>query len=572
MQKVSKAISAKKYITFLTSVFLAPLIIFLLLYSGISLKSFQRIDSELAQTGQRTIEMYQLLLEQELTNQSISVANNWISNPEHRTMLYAADPVDLYYSVNKIKELYRSMMSNSFCLRGMSLYSSANHMQNTWLSEGTYSYELSQQIHGEMCGIAQNAAEFLREGFFAKEVDGHHFLFRIIGYNGAYTVLLVDMDIAAKFQNRNIPRDNGFLFYATTQGSPFCDNYDASLELKDPQLRENNAYYITGSDPEYLVTSHTSDLLDLNILYFVPYNGSITVMKTLYLVLPILSLALMMLTPLLYQLLKRSFFTPIDKLSTSINHIRQGNLDERTEESFLIREFSEVSITFNQMISEIQCLKISSYEKELQRNHAQMQYLQLQLRPHFFLNCLKILYSMVEQRKYDRIKQMIMQLSTYMRCKFLDNKTCIPLKDELDFVENYIHLQRESMLQDVQYTVDVEETVKCSSVPVLLVQTFIENSFKYARRPGVPLQLTISAVRLPSDAGDFLNIILQDNGNGFDPLLAERINAVTNDVTSDKSVGIMNVKQRLAILYGERAMLQISNWDHGAQIEIILPA
>lgn len=572
MEKARKTITARKYLTFLTSIFLFPLIIFLLVYDAISLQSFQSVNKELVQTGQRTIEMYQLLLEQELTNQCISVANNWTSNLEHRTMLSPAGQVDLYYAVNTIKERYRAMMSSSFCLRGMSLHSSANQVQSTWVQEGTYSYELALKIHEVMCNIAQHANEHLPRRFFPQEVDGHHFLFRIVGYDSAYTVLMVDMDAAAVFQNQDIPQDNGFLCYATDQGEVFCNNAGISEDHPSILLSGEDDYVMSNSRPNYLVTGRTSDLLGLQLLYFIPYSSSITAMKTLHLILPLLSLGLLTLMPLLYHLLKRSFFMPIDQLSTAISHIRQGNLDERTDENFLIQEFSEVGITFNRMISEIQNLKIVSYEKELQKNDAQMQYLQLQLRPHFFLNCLKILYSMAEQKKYDRFQEMILRLSTYLRGKFQDNSTCIPLKDELDFVQNYIDLQRESMLQDVRYTEELEDSVEFCTVPALLLQTFIENSFKYARRKGAVLELSVFAVRLPSDEGDFLDIILRDNGNGFDLQTMERINRSADDLRSHEHLGIANVKQRLAILYGERAVLQISNLDCGAQIEIILPA
>lgn len=573
MHRKRKSISAKKYLMILTSAFLVPLALFLLLYSGISLESFQRVDAELAQTGYRTIEMYRLLLEQELTNQCTSVANNWTRDPSHQVMRYSADTIEVYYAINVIKEQYRSMMSNSFCLRGMTLYSSVNHVQNTWLKEGEYSFELTQKVHKEMCNIAQNADEFLQKGFFPRAIDGHHFLFRIIGYQEACTVLMIDMDTLAKFQNQDIPHDNGFLYYATTAGEPFCEGNEMANDFDYTLTDGKDDYCITRTKPNYLVVGTPSNLIHLKILYFVPYSRSITIMKTLYFILPFLSLALLMMTSLLYRLLKHPLVEPIGKLSTEIAEIRRGNLDERINEEFTIREFSEVGVTFNQMISEIQDLKITAYENELKKNHAQMQYMQLQLRPHFFLNCLKTLYSMAQQEKYDRMQPMILHLSTYLRSKFLDIDTCISLQEELKFVENYVSLQKESLLRDVQYSAQVEKSVEKCCVPVLLIQTFIENSFKYGCRQGTPLVLSVRALRLPSDEGDFLDIILQDNGEGFDLGTLERVNALTDETSPySENVGIANVKQRLNVMFGERAMLQISNLECGAQIEIILPA
>lgn len=572
MRRAGKTISAKKFLTLLSGIIVVPLAIFLLVYSAISLRSFQSVNLEMAQAGQRTIEMYQLLLEQELNNQCFRIANNWVSDANHQVMLYAEEPIEQFYALDKIKETYRSMMNSSFCLRGMSLYSAANHLQNTWVSEGAYSYELTQKINAAMSDIAEHAADNLGKGFFARPIDGHHFLFRIIGYNGAYTVLMVDMDAAANYQNRSMAPGSGFLYYATPDTEPYCTNDTISAEILKKYTHNEAPYIVTSTTPNYLVTGRYSQVLGLDILYFIPYHSSITAMKNLHLILPLLSLALLAMIPLFYHLLMQSFLLPIERLSSTIHKIRSGDLNERTEEDFLVQEFCEVGTTFNRMVGEIRDLKIASYESELQKSHAQMQYLQLQLRPHFFLNCLKILYGMVEQKKYDRVQQMVLQVSVYLRSKFQDDSARISLKEELDFVENYICLQRDSMQQDVRYTEDVEASVKDCSVPVLLIQTFVENSFKYARRQGMPLEIRISAVKLPSDEGDLLDIIIQDNGHGFSSEVIACTNIPGSKEANSQSIGIANVQQRLALLYGERAMLQLSNWEHGAQVEIILPA
>lgn len=72
-------------------------------------------------------------------------------------------------------------MSNSFCVRGMMLYSKANNLAQTWVYEGKYSYHLTKKIEKEMTIIAQNAQENLHKGFMPKIIDKKHFLFRIMG-------------------------------------------------------------------------------------------------------------------------------------------------------------------------------------------------------------------------------------------------------------------------------------------------------------------------------------------------------------------------------------------------------
>lgn len=70
------------------------------------------------------------------------------------------------------------------------------------------------------------------------------------------------------------------------------------------------------------------------------------------------------------------------------------------------------------MITEIQNQKLASWEQERQKNKAELQYFQIQLRPHFFLNCLKNLYAMAEIGWYDHMQDMILQISRHLRYFF----------------------------------------------------------------------------------------------------------------------------------------------------------
>ena len=61
--------------------------------------------------------------------------------------------------------------------------------------------------------------------------------------------------------------------------------------------------------------------------------------------------------------------------------------------------------------------------------------MQLQIRPHFFLNCLKSLYALAEAGKYDRIQKMILEISKHIRYIFTDSMELVPLSRELDHIE-----------------------------------------------------------------------------------------------------------------------------------------
>ena len=178
---------------------------------------------------------------------------------------------------------------------------------------------------------------------------------------------------------------------------------------------------------------------------------------------------------------------------------------------------------------------------------------------------------MCEQKKHDKLQPMVLQISKYLRYYFKDNMSLVTLAEELEYVENYVALQKDSMLQQVQYTVDVEEHLKRCHIPVLVVQTFVEHSFKYAQKQGDILKIHIKIIKLETEDKPFLDISISDNGNGFSNEILNYINHDTMIEHRQNQVGISNVKQRLLLLYGEDGVVQCSNYTNGAQCEIIFP-
>ena len=111
-------------------------------------------------------------------------------------------------------------------------------------------------------------------------------------------------------------------------------------------------------------------------------------------------------------------------------------------------------------------------------------------------------------------------------------------------------------------------------LPPLTIETFVENSVKYALNMENPAEIEVS-VKLSTKDTEQLLIRIADSGPGFSE---ERM----EDILSGKPtlqrpgegghLGIYNVQQRLWLLYGEEAQLDITNRDpHGTLVEIFLP-
>ena len=109
---------------------------------------------------------------------------------------------------------------------------------------------------------------------------------------------------------------------------------------------------------------------------------------------------------------------PVERLMAGMKRTGEGQWDQELAVTGCVREFRMLMSTFNEMIGEIKTLKIKNYETQLQSQKVYLQYLQLQINPHFYLNALNIVYSLAEIGDFKTIQKMILALVKYLRIIF----------------------------------------------------------------------------------------------------------------------------------------------------------
>lgn len=268
--------------------------------------------------------------------------------------------------------------------------------------------------------------------------------------------------------------------------------------------------------------------------------------------------------------MKKELVYPLRQLTDTMNHIRQGGEYVIPTRNFRFHELQEVNDTFGIMISEIEKQKMRTYEEIIEKQKATMQYLQLQLKPHFYLNGLKTLNALAMENKTDKMQELILSLSAHMRYLLQSERETIPLHLELDFVENYVNLQKHVTGRLVECHIHMDNDVRAWIVPVLCAQTFVENSIKYARLGSINalLCIDITADLLLTEDGRFLDLTVADNGQGYPENILDEING--DPLKGSLSVGINNIKRRCRMLYGDGAEYNFYN-NEGAVSELILP-
>ena len=268
--------------------------------------------------------------------------------------------------------------------------------------------------------------------------------------------------------------------------------------------------------------------------------------------------------------IRNELVRPLRQLTDTMNFIRNGSNSEIPSLACRFFEMQEVNDTLGEMVHELKKQKLLVYEEIIEKQKAQMQYLQLQLKPHFYLNGLKTLNALAMEGHTDKMQELILNLSVHLRYLLQAEQELVPLKMELNFVENYVNMQKHVTGRPVSCEISKDEEAEEWMVPVLAVQTFVENSVKYARLGdcNVTLEIQIGASCLYTEEGNFLDLVVQDNGQGYPEDILLEINGDVS--TGTKSVGINNIKRRCRILYGERAEYSFNNCG-GALSELVIP-
>lgn len=265
----------------------------------------------------------------------------------------------------------------------------------------------------------------------------------------------------------------------------------------------------------------------------------------------------------------RFILQPIDSIVQEMRRLGTGDFQARIQVESPIQEYQVMGSTFNQMSQEIKNLKIENYEHQIQVNKAQMQYLQLQVTPHFYLNALNIIYSLAQVKDCAKIQQVAMHLVHYSRYMFHNVKELVTLEEELRHVEEYLEIQKIRFGDFNSSMVDVDGSLRKLLVPPFVVQSFVENSVKYAVRREECGNLWVSVRKSEELRAAVLTI--RDDGPGYSAAVIQAVQKGTSgEKDGEEHVGIRNVQERLRIIYGEKASITIYN-DHGAVTEVRLP-
>lgn len=534
-------------------------IVLLCIFSGFL---YYQYDKNIRMTGNEILELYGNELDS-LLSLSQKHLSNMIYNDSHTQILkYSRSKVQQYKAAYDLKSVLQLQMSLQPSIAGFQFFYGSG---STWY----YTYQETVYLD-DRNKLKQRARQQMEEGNCNGEWqiisgDSCNYLMLTCGNSDVYISVVISLNaVAIPAPVGNFTSENVVMLYSGPEGVLTSQPLAAELGIAEgTDLLDG---YHSG---RYLLLSRKTENADLLLTIFIPLRSfnawAITLLIILLFIVLTISIVLYS-----YSYIQRVFIIPLNHIHSTILKINAGELDERIQEHMAVTEYGQIAESFNEMMEQIKHLKIQTYEERLQKETANFQYLQIQVQPHFFLNCLKILYTLSQQKKYEKLENLILELSKYFRYVFRNNMDIITLEDELSFTRSYLSLLENTSLIHLEYTTDIPGTLLNAPAIPLLIQTFVENSVKYARvREGI-LFVRVKAVSLKVDRDEYINITVSDNGQGYSAEWIETINGTHYHKTDGNHIGILNLTKRLQLKFGHEADIIVRN-HNGAVSEIIYP-
>jgi hypothetical protein len=186
---------------------------------------------------------------------------------------------------------------------------------------------------------------------------------------------------------------------------------------------------------------------------------------------------------------------------------------------------------------------------------AQLRLLRAQVNPHFLFNSLNSVRSLISEDP-QRAASMITGLSEVLRYSLAsDRHDTVPLAEELDVIDEYVGVERVRFEARLQFERAIEPAALAARVPPMLVQTLVENAVKH----GIAELPQGGLVRLEARVREGEVKIVVANSGRFKP------------PRDDSGHGLRNARERLRLLYGDRASLTVRDDGENTTATLWLP-
>lgn len=380
-----------------------------------------------------------------------------------------------------------------------------------------------------------------------------------IGFDSDYIQHLIANIISVEYTSYII-NDSGYVL---------CSNNE---ELLGSTLSDDDILAFD-SNNSVLIES-AIDNTPWRILVTLPHNNLPLDINALLLGLLISILLALIVSGFISFFVSQSIATPINNLTQKVKAInikgyKQLELtkDDKDEITLLTHSIEHMERYMDDIMDNL-------ILKERQKDEAEVNFLRMQISPHFLHNTLKTIPYLVKQGRLEENTAIVTSLTTILRESMIGSSSMIPLSKELDLLKKYLLIMQ--VRYDYSFDFSIEEFPAFADIliPRLTLQPLVENAVFHATSDNNAfLHIRVNITDYEKDSNS-IHITIEDDGCGIDENQLSFINKTIEHYElfskQQGSIGVPNVAKRLKYYYQNPIMYFESELNKGTCVNLII--
>lgn len=558
----------KLQISFLLSGFL-PVLLFLLILYPHWYKILQKKEQNYMESKVQEIndQLNQTVTTIERNMVSI-FTNSYISN----TVSQNLSLVDSYAQIATVESILKSI--SNYSAEGVS-YTLIDSKNQVYTNGSTLN--LLESFYGPLCSsvkeTASNEIYFTVRYSYTTDNEKTITLARPWYINGILSAVLI-VDIPPSLLEEIIQMDSVSQYLVVISNTDYeilyvnDDQYMETLPSHAAELFDENLQQITIDGTSYEKASQSAFLAYCNTSILMPssliFQDSIRLHWQMLFILLLVVLQTILFSSFISRTLSKEIITLRDSLKQLLlPHTKFQKPDKHKD------EIKEIEYGMLCMEQELKKLIQQNIDNERKKRQLELKVLQQQMNPHMIYNTLNTIIHLAQLQGVRNIEDVALAMSHMLKLLAKTDGDFFTIRQELQFIQNYITLKKYNTFQDYQLILDAEKNLLDQPILKLLLQPFVENSVKYAfQKLTDPAEIFISI----HEENSHIHIEIKDNGTGIPAHILSALSANTEPTSAPEefiSTGIRNCAKRLVLQYGNDHSFRLQS-DGATYTKIIL--
>lgn len=558
----------KLQISFLLSGFL-PVLLFLLILYPHWYKILQKKEQNYMESKVQEIndQLNQTVTTIERNMVSI-FTNSYISN----TVSQNLSLVDSYAQIATVESILKSI--SNYSAEGVS-YTLIDSKNQVYTNGSTLN--LLESFYGPLCSsvkeTASNEIYFTVRYSYTTDNEKAITLARPWYINGILSAVLI-VDIPPSLLEEIIQMDSVSQYLVVIANTDYeilyvnDDQYMETLPSHAAELFDENLQQITIDGTSYEKASQSAFLAYCNTSILMPssliFQDSIRLHWQMLFILLLVVLQTILFSSFISRTLSKEIITLRDSLKQLLlPHTKFQKPDKHKD------EIKEIEYGMLCMEQELKKLIQQNIDNERKKRQLELKVLQQQMNPHMIYNTLNTIIHLAQLQGVRNIEDVALAMSHMLKLLAKTDGDFFTIRQELQFIQNYITLKKYNTFQDYQLILDAEKNLLDQPILKLLLQPFVENSVKYAFQKFTdPAEIFISI----HEENSHIHIEIKDNGTGIPAHILSALSANAEPTSAPEefiSTGIRNCAKRLVLQYGNDHSFRLQS-DGATYTKIIL--